>query len=374
MVDRDIARGLDGVIVDKTELSRVDGDKGELIYRGYDIDEAAQCTFEEICYLFLNGVLPTASELKDLNRKLIAARPVTQQVLDYVATTKDMHPMDALRSAVSMLTSEIEPVDDSSPQNLQRLAIALVSKTATISAAISRARMGQSAIAPHPTLGHAANYLYMSRGDEPKGVVARTLDIALVLHADHGFNASTFTTRVVASTLSDMLSSVTAAIGSLKGPLHGGANTAVMKMLLEIGTLDNVEPWITKTLDLKQKVPGFGHRVYKVTDPRAKHLKQMSKEWGERVGNVKWFDMSLKMEQLMKERKNINANVDFYSASTYYAMGISPDMFTVIFAVSRTLGWVAHYIEQIKDNRLMRPEALYIGPVGKMFVPIAERS
>jgi len=381
MADSYIGKGLEGVIVEKTELSRVDGEKGELIYRGYDIDEAAKCSYEEICYLFLYGELPTTKQLEDITDHLVKTRKVSQPILDYVATTQHIHPMDSLRTAVSMLTQELEPVDDSSPDNLKRLAIALVSKTATIAAAVNRARSGLKAIEPNPTLGHAANYLFMSRGKAtdpssgqiPESVIARTLDIALVLHADHGFNASTFTTRVVASSLSDMLSSVTAAIGSLKGSLHGGANTDVMNMLLEIGSLENVEPWVLNSLENKKKIPGFGHRVYKVFDPRAKHLKEMSKKWGERVGNVKWFDMSEKIEEIMHKTKKINANVDFYSASTYYAMGIKPEMFTVIFAVSRMLGWVAHYIEQIQDNRLMRPEALYVGPVGKHFIPISER-
>lgn len=373
MTDLEMVRGLDGVVVEKTELSRVDGDKGELIYRGYDIDEAAKCTYEEICYLFLHGTLPNSQQLANLNKRLVASRAIPQVVQNYILTTAKIHPMDALRTAVSMLTEDVAPVDDLSAENLNRLAIELIAKTATIAAAISRQRDGLKAIAPNPELGHAANYLFMSSDEPPKEVVARTLDTALVLHADHGFNASTFTTRVVASSLSDMLSSVTAAIGSLKGPLHGGANTAVMKMLMEIDTIENVEPWIDNTLEHKQKVPGFGHRVYKVIDPRAKHLKLMSEEWGKRIGNVKWFDMSLKMEKLMNEKKRINANVDFYSASTYFAMGIQPDMFTVIFGVSRMLGWVAHYIEQMKDNRLMRPEALYVGPLGKLFVPIAQR-
>lgn len=373
MVNQEIARGLDGVVIDESELSRVDGENGELIYRGYDIDEAAKCTYEEICYLFLHGVLPTAQQLAAINDQLVSSRGVSQKVLDYISSTKNIHPMAALRSSVSMLTEELEPVDDLSPDNLKRLAVELISKTSTIAAAISRTRDGLKAVAPNPKLGHAENYLFMSRNELPQSVIARTLDIALVLHADHGFNASTFTTRVVASTLSDMVSAVTAAVGSLKGPLHGGANTAVMKTLLEIGSLENVEPWLNAQLAAKRKIPGFGHRVYKVADPRAKHLKQMSKEWGERVGNVKWFDMSIKMEQMMNEQKNINANVDFYSASTYYAMGINPDMFTVIFGLSRMLGWVAHYIEQMKDNRLMRPEAIYIGPRGKKFVPLAQR-
>jgi citrate synthase len=370
-----VPKGLDGVVVEKTELSRVDGFNGILIYRGYNIDEAAQCTFEEICYLFLYGALPTLAQLGKIDKELKAERPLPKSIWDYIASApKNEHPMAVLRTAVSMLSGYLVDVDNPSKETLLQHAIALTSKVATISAAISRARQGLSAVEPSLDLSHAANYLYMSTGEIPQDVVAKTLDMALVLHADHGFNASTFTARVVSSSLSDMVSAVTAAIGSLKGPLHGGANTAVMEMLIDIGSLENVEPWVSQALQQKRKIMGFGHRVYKTIDPRAKHLKRMSKEWGERAHNVKWFLMSEKIEDMMKNFKDLNANVDFYSASTYYAMGIEPEMFTVIFAVARIIGWTSHIIEQLVDNRIMRPEAAYIGPEDKLFVPIKQRS
>jgi citrate synthase len=367
-------KGLEGIVVEKTELSRVDGANGILVYRGYNIDEVAQCSFEEICHLFLHGELPNRAQLRQIDDHLRSEREVPKAVLNFISDApQSEHPMALLRTAVSMLSGYMPKIEDTSKAALHQNAIALTSKVATISAAISRAREGLKPIAPDMSLGHAANYLYMSMGNKPEDVVAKTLDTALVLHADHGFNASTFTARVVTSSLSDMVSAVTAAVGSLKGPLHGGANTAVMEMLQEIGDLENVEPWIAKTLAEKRKVMGFGHRVYTTLDPRAKHLKRMSKEWGERAGNVKWFLMSEKIEELMQSKKRINANVDFYSASTYYAMGIKPEMFTVIFAVARTIGWVAHIIEQLVDNRIMRPEADYIGPEGKKFVAIDNR-
>ncbi len=370
-----VPKGLDGVVVDKTELSRVDGTNGVLVYRGYNIDEVAQCSFEEICYLFLYGDLPNIEQLKKIDKRLKAERSLPKAVWDFVANApKNEHPMAVLRTAVSMLSGYMLNVDDLSSDVLLRHAIALTSKVSTISAAISRARQGLFAVEPSFDLSHAANYLYMSTGEIPQDVVAKTLDMALVLHADHGFNASTFTARVVTSSLSDMVSAVTAAIGSLKGPLHGGANTAVMEMLIEIGSLENVENWVNQTLQQKRKIMGFGHRVYKTIDPRAKHLKRMSKEWGERAGNVKWFLMSEKIEDMMQSFKHLNANVDFYSASTYYAMGIEPEMFTAIFAVARTIGWTSHIIEQLVDNRIMRPEAAYAGPENKMFVPIEKRS
>lgn len=375
MTDEQMApKGLDGVVVDKTEMSMVDGQRGILVYRGYNIDEIANCSFEEICHLFLEGELPNRGQLAALEKRLIERRQVPENVLKYIENAPlSENPMGTLRTAVSMLSGYMPHVDDVSAGAVKENAVALISQVATIAAAMHRARQGMKIVAPHKSLGYSANYLYMMRGEQPEDVVAKTLNTALVLHADHGFNASTFAARVVISTLTDIVSAVTAAIGSLKGPLHGGANTAVMEMLMEIGEIENVEPWIENALAQKKKIPGFGHRVYRVLDPRAKPLKQMSKEWGERAHNIKWFKMSEKIEDLMMKKKSLNANVDFYSASTYYAMGIPADMFTVIFAVARTLGWTAHVIEQLADNRLMRPEALYVGRVDKKFVPIDAR-
>jgi citrate synthase len=367
-------KGLEGVVVEKTVLSRVDGQKGELIYYGYNIDDLAKCTFEEVCHLFLYGALPNAEQVKALDERMRAHRAVPDAVLDFIKISNPQdHPMATLRTSISMLSGFMDGVEDLSRDTQVERAISLVAKTATLAAAISRRRQGKDAVAPNLDLPHADNFLFMVNGEKPNEVVARTMDLALVLHADHSFNASTFTARVVASTQSDMVSAVTAAIGSLKGPLHGGANTAVMKMLQEIGEVENVEPWLEKALVEKRKIMGFGHRVYKVYDPRAQHLRLMSEEWGKRVGNVKWFEMSDKLEKLMLEKKNINPNVDFYSASTYFAMGIDPDMFTPIFAVSRMLGWCSHVMEQQSDNRIFRPKANYVGEVGLDFQPLAER-
>lgn len=368
-------KGLEGVVVEKTTMSRVDGLKGELIYRGYNIDELADCSFEEVCYLFLENKLPNEAELAALDAQMREQRGIPDLVRDFIIRApKDDHPMATLRTATSMLSGYLSRLEDNDPVAYREQAVALTAKVGTIVAAIQRARKGLDFLAPDRSLSHAANFLYMMNGEKPEDVVARTLDVCLVLHADHSFNASTFTSRVVASTESDMVSSVTAAIGSLKGPLHGGANTAVMRMLQEIGELENVEPWLEKALAEKRKVMGFGHRVYKVLDPRAKHLKRMSEEWGRRVGNVKWFDMSTKLEQLMLEKKGIYPNVDFYSASTYFAMGIDPEMYTPIFAVARMLGWCAHFIEQRADNRIFRPKANYVGPLDLKAKPLKERA
>lgn len=360
------AKGLDGVIVGDTVLSRVDGEKGELIYRGYDIDEVAECSFEAVCHLFLCGELPSTEEEKVLQANLSKRYSIPKEVIDFICTAaaKD-HPMATLRTGVSMLSLFTKEARLDNQKELLETALDLIAKVGTIAAAIARVRQGKLPIAPNVSYGYSKNFLYMCSGEVPEDIVTKTMDTAMVLHMDHGFNASTFTARAVTSSLSDMISAVTAAIGSLKGPLHGGANTAVMKMLIEIGSVENIEPWLDKALKEKQKVMGFGHRVYKTLDPRAKHLKKMSQEWGERAREKKWFQMSEKIERLMMEKKGINANVDFYSASTYYTMGFEPDMYTPIFAVARMVGWCAHVMEQLKDNRIMRPEANYLGPIGK---------
>ena len=368
------ARGLDGIVVDKTVLSKVDGQQGFLSYRGYHIDEMAKCSFEEVCYLFLFGKLPTASELAGLDAKLKSHRRVNSKIIDFITGAPfGEQPMALLRTAVSMLSGYLPKVEDNSPEALLENSICLISQVSTIAAVIARVKRKQTPIEPDLNLSHAANYLYMSMGQKADDVVSKTLDTALVLHIDHGFNASTFTARVTVSTLTDIISGVVAAIGSLKGPLHGGANTAVMGMLLKIGEVGNVENFVNQSLEQNQKIPGFGHRVYKTFDPRAKHLKAMSEAWGKRVGEVKWFSMSQKLEAIMLERKKINANVDFYSASTYFAMGIDPELYTVIFAVARMVGWTAHIIEQLADNKLVRPESDYVGPEGLKWVAIESR-
>lgn len=360
------AKGLDGVVVGDTVLSRVNGEIGELIYRGYNIDELANCTFEQVTHLFLFGELPSEAQEKTLQAKISERYALPKEIIDYIcfAAKKD-HPMATLRTAVSMISAYGQEPHLDNETELVETAIDLIAKVGTIASAISRVRQNMVPVAPNVSFGYSKNFLYMCAGETPEDIVTKTMDTAMVLHMDHGFNASTFTARVVTSSLSDMNSAVTAAIGSLKGPLHGGANTAVMKMLMEIGSVEKIDSWLDAMLKEKRKIMGFGHRIYKVTDPRAKHLKRMSREWGERAHEKKWFQMSEKIEQLMMEKKRINANVDFYSASTYYTMGFEPDMFTPIFAVARMVGWTAHCIEQLKDNRIMRPEANYVGPVGK---------
>lgn len=374
MEKQEIAKGLDDVVVDETQLSCVDGEKGLLVYRGYAIEELVNCSYEEICCLFINGDLPNRQQLQAMDEELKSYRQVPQPVLDFIAKAPvSDSPMATLRTATSMLSGFMPDIENLSPEKSRQHALMLTSQSATLAAAIGRARKGLPAVAPDMQLGHAANFLKMLTGEKPHDIVARTLDTALVLHADHGFNVSTFTARVVTSSLSDMVSAVTAALGSLKGPLHGGANTAVMEMLLDIGSPENVDAYVEQALAGKKKIMGFGHRVYKVLDPRAKPLKQMSKEWGERVGEVKWFKMSERIQELMYEKKKLNANVDFFSASTYYAMGIEPAMYTTIFAIARMIGWTVHVIEQLQDNRLMRPDAAYKGPFGKKYTPIEKR-
>lgn len=361
-----VAKGLEGVVVGDTALSRVDGQKGELIYCGYDIDELAGCSFERVCHLFLFGEIAGDEQEQRLKKQLSSKYALPKEVIDFIcfAGAKEQ-PMATMRTAMSMLSVFSKEPDLSNEHELVGLAIDLIAKVSTIAAAISRVRQNKLPIAPNVSLPHAKNFLYMCSGEIPEDIVVKTMDTALVLHMDHSFNASTFTARVVTSTLSDMISAVTAAIGSLKGPLHGGANTAVMKMLMEIGSVDNIEPWLDNALKEKRKVMGFGHRVYKVLDPRAKHLKRMSREWGERAHEKKWFQMSEIIERLMMEKKGISPNVDFYSASTYFTMGFESDMFTPIFAVARMVGWTAHIMEQLKDNRIMRPRSNYIGPLDK---------
>lgn len=360
------AKGLDGVVVGDTQLSRVNGEIGELIYRGYNIDELADCTFEQVCHLFLYGELPSEEQERKQHADLAHRYSLPKEVIDFICfAAKRDHPMATMRTATSMLSAfSKEPAVDNEGEQINT-ALDLIAKIGTIAAAISRARQGKVPVAPNVSFSYSKNFLYMCNGEVPEDIVVKTMDTAMVLHMDHSFNASTFTARVATSSLTDMISAIVAAIGSLKGPLHGGANTAVMKMLMEIGTLENIEPWLDQALAEKRKIMGFGHRIYKVDDPRAKHLKRMSREWGERAQEKKWFQMSEKIESLMMQKKGINPNVDFYSASTYYTMGIEPEMYTPIFAVARMVGWTAHVIEQLKDNRIMRPRANYVGPVGK---------
>lgn len=367
--------GLEGVVAATSRICFVDGIEGRLLYQGYDIhDLAARASFEEVAFLLWHGDLPTQSQLDTLNRDLITARALPDQVEVLIRELpRQSLPMDVLRTAVSALgIYDPDSQDNSQPANVRK-AVRLTAQTATIVAAIERVRNGKAPVAPNPALGHAANFLYMLWGRKPDDTSVRTMDIALILHADHEFNASTFSARVTAATLTDMHSAITSAIGTLKGPLHGGANEAVMRLLLKIDEPSHAVPAIKEMLAAKKKVPGFGHRVYKTEDPRATHLRRMSEELGRRVGQLKWFEISREIEKYMLQEKGLHCNVDFYSASCYYTLGIPIDLFTPVFAVSRISGWTAHVLEQMADNRLIRPRAEYTGPRNRVYVPIDKR-
>jgi citrate synthase len=371
-----ISRGLEGIIAAETRIGDVRGDVGQLIYCGYDINElAGKVSYEEIVYLLWHNRLPSQRELDDLKTALHAERELPKGVIEWIThAPKDAAPIDIMRTAVSMLGCYPTLRYDLDMPKVNAMAIKLVAQIGIIAAYFHRARNGQSLPPIRKDLSEAAHFLWLMTGEEPKPEAAKTLDVAYVLHAEHGFNASTFTSRVVASTLSDMYSAISAAIGALKGALHGGANEGVIHMLQEIGSLDKVDGWIEEALAQKKKIMGIGHRVYKVLDPRAPHLKAMAIKLSEELGDAKWIQMSERIATIMKERKGLNANVDFYSATVYYSLGIPTDLFTPIFAISRMSGWTAHVLEQYSDNRLFRPLSEYNGAgVGKKVVPIAER-
>jgi citrate synthase len=369
-------KGLEGVVAANSSICYIDGDAGVLAYRGIDIHELAQkSTFEETCYLLWFGKLPTRAELADLSKRLAAGRTLNPAIVDLLRSfPKTALPMEVLRTAVSALSAydaDAEKVDHDS--NVAK-AIRLTSQISMIVAAFDRIRKGKNVVQPDPSLSHSANFLLMLNGEKPSATAEKAFDVALILHADHEFNASTFAARVTAATLADMHSAITSGIGALKGPLHGGANEVVMRLLFAIDKAgeDPVE-YVKKMLDQKKKISGFGHRVYHTEDPRATHLRQMSHDLG-RSANPKWYDMSAKIEQYIKREKQLNANVDFYSASTYTTLGIDLDLFTPIFAVSRISGWAAHVIEQHDDNRLIRPRAEYIGPAHPApYIPLDQR-
>ncbi|MFQ3669909.1 MAG: citrate synthase [Verrucomicrobiia bacterium] len=371
------SRGLEGVVAAETKLSDVRGQEGKLIYCGYDIDElAGKVSYEEVVHLLWHGRLPNAKELDFLKRELHHERELPQGLVDFLRNCpKDAHPMDVLRTCVSMLglydTGELG--EDSLDVNRRR-ALSITSKIGVIAAYFHRARQGQPLPPIRHDLDEAAHFLYLMSGEEPGPEAVRTLDMAYVLHADHSFNASTFTARVSISTLTDMYSAVSAAIGSLKGPLHGGANEGVIRMLKEIGSLERVDAYIAEQLAMKRKIMGIGHRVYKVLDPRAPHLKRMAVKLTQELGEPKWIQMSERIADIMLREKKLHANVDFYSATVYYSLGIPMDYFTPIFAIARTSGWTAHILEQLADNRLFRPSSDYVGlPPGKKVVPLDER-
>ena len=370
------AKGLEGIVANSTSLSDVLGQEGILIYSGYDINEiAGNASFEETIHLLWHGELPNRAQLDALSKKLRAARELPQPVVDFLRNApKNAGPMDVIRTAVSMLgLYDANPKDESPEANYNR-SVSITAKMGVITAYFHRARKGLDLPPVRTDLGEAAHFLYLINGTEPSAQAARTLDVAYVLHADHGMNASTFSARVTIATLSDMYSAITSAIGTLKGPLHGGANEGVIHMLQEIGSEDKVDAWVETQLEQKKKIMGIGHRVYKVLDPRAPHLREMAIILSNQLGEPKWIRMSERIASIMKERKGLNANVDFYSATVYYSMGIPTDLFTPIFAIARAAGWTGHVMEQLADNRLYRPLSEYTGPaVGKKFQPIDGR-
>lgn len=370
-----VASGLRGVIAASSSIGDVDGEKGELIYQGLNIhDLATKSTFEEVVFLLWNGRLPKRSELAELRKNIAASYELPERIVSLIkGIPTGVDAMDELRTVVSALSFFDKDSRDLSHENSIKVATRLTAQFPTIVAAIGRAREDLDPIPPKPELNIATNFLYMLKGEMPDEFDAHVLDVALVLQADHELNASTFTARVVAGTLADMYSAVCAALSALSGPLHGGANTAVMKTLLEIGSVDRVEGFVKDALASKKKIMGFGHAVYRTEDPRATHLRRFSKEMGERKGDTKWYEMTARLEQLMKSEKGLLPNVDCYSASTYYSMGIPLDLYTPIFAISRISGWTAHILEQYADNKLIRPRAEYVGPRNVPYVPIDQR-
>lgn len=367
--------GLRGVVAAQSSIGDVNGEEGILIYQGYDIHDLAEnSTFEEVVYLLWNGRLPKKDELEGLKSKFRENYKVTPEVLEMMKTfPKDANPMDVLRTTISALGFFDENGHGTDRETAVRTATKLTAQIGTLVTAWERIRNGKDVIAPDENLGIAENFLYMLRGEKPEADEARIFDIALILHADHELNASTFTTRVIAGTLADIYGAVTGGVAALAGPLHGGANTNVMKTLLEIDSIENVEPWLDKKLENKEKIMGIGHAVYKTEDPRATWLRKFSKQLGEKKGETKWFEMSQKLENLMHEKKGMYPNVDFYSASTYYLMGIPLDQYTPIFAVSRISGWTGHILEQYDNNKLIRPRAEYVGKRNQKYTPIEER-
>lgn len=368
-------KGLADVVAAETAVSDIDGKLGKLWYVGYDIHDLAEySTFEETVFLLHNQRLPNREELEELSERLVEERELDQWLQDLMPTFGEVtSPMSMLRTSVSAASAYDPDGWDQSAEANKRKAIRLVARFPTMIATYHRLRRGQDSVPSNPKLPHAANFLAMLTGEEPDEEAARAFDICLILHADHTMNASTFVARVVASTLADMHSAITAAIAALKGPLHGGANEAVMKMLEEIEDLDQVESYIRGKLDRKDKIMGFGHRVYKTEDPRATHLRRLSRELGERAGDMRWYEFSERIEKVVMDQKELYPNVDFYAASVYHYLGIPTDLMTCIFAASRVSGWSAHVREQLADNRLIRPESDYIGPRNQKYAPIEER-
>ncbi len=372
-----VGKGLEGIVAANSGICYIDGEAGVLAYRGIDIHELAEnSTFEESTYLLWNGILPTELALREFQQQLALARELDQRIVDMLKSfPRSATPMEVLRTAVSALSFYDADEKDNSHDANVRKAYNLTAQIAMIVAIYDRIRKGKEIVPPDRTLPHAGNFLWMLNGEKPSATATKTLDIALILHADHELNASTFAARVIAATLSDIHSAITGALGALKGPLHGGANEGVMRLLLQIDKAgaDPVE-YVKGMLQAKQKIMGFGHRVYRTEDPRATHLRRMSEQLGRDAGQPKWFEMSRAIELYINQDKKLNANVDFYSASTYATLGIDIDLYTPIFAISRIAGWAAHVIEQLDDNRLIRPRAEYIGPeYPSPYIPIDQR-
>lgn len=375
MAETPFKAGLEDVVAGTSDICFIDGKEGRLVYRGYNIVELAeQASFEEVAYLLWQGSLPNRAQLEAITEELTKERTIPEPVTNLLSSLpKETLPMDALRTAVSLLGIYDPEANVMTQEANRRKAGRITAQLPTIVAAFDRLRKGKNPVAPNPQLGFAENFLFMLHGERPTPLEAHVFNVALVLHADHELNASTFSARVTAATLTDIYSAVVAAIGTLKGPLHGGANEQVMRMLEQIGTVDRAEAWVTDALARKEKIMGFGHRVYKTEDPRATILRRLSHQVGEQAGTLKWYDMLQRVEGVVTKGKPLYPNVDFYSGSVYHLMGIPMDLFTPVFAISRMVGWTAHVLEQYSNNRIIRPRAEYTGPTHLTYVPVDQR-
>lgn len=370
-----VSKGLKGVLAADSSVCDIDGSTGKLLYRGYNIDDlATNSTFEETSYLLFKGELPNASELAEFSKTLRAARALPAPVQKFLLSQpRDIPPMTALRSAVSVAGEHDPTAEDGSAESNYQKSIKLTGMMATLVAAIHRHRQGKEPLSPRDDLSFAGNFAYLLTGETPSADRTRAMDLILILHAEHSFNASTFAARVIAATLTDIYSAITGAIGALKGKLHGGANTEVLKTLMEIGSVERVSSWVQETKAKKGKFMGFGHAVYHTEDPRAKHLKELSRRLGDELGDPKWYQMSVEMERQIVPMINKHCNVDFYSASLQHYLGIPGDLFTCIFAASRIVGWCAHILEQLSDNKIIRPSANYVGSPERDYVSVGQR-
>lgn len=373
-----VYKGLEGIYVKETQICYIDGEQGKLYYRGYPIEVLAEkSTYEEVVYLLLRGRLPTRRELEELESQMKRSRELPKEAVEVIKLfPKDAHPMDVLRTLVSYMASLDPELFDGSKEANIRKAVRIISFVPTVVAYFDRIRKGREPVSPDPELSHAANFLYMLRGEKPGEEEARLMDVALILHAEHGMNASAFSCMVTASTLADLYSAITAGIGTLRGPLHGGANERVLKMIMEVGSPEKAEEYVSNLLAQKKRLMGFGHRVYKYFDPRYRILKAAASGVAEKKGYKRLFETAEAIEKVAVEKlaeKRIFPNVDYYSGLVYISLGIDLDLFTPIFAISRTVGWAAHVIEYLEENRLIRPRALYVGELDREYVPIDER-